>query len=434
MKKWLVAVLVILALLVLIAPGIVGRLAERNIEENIDWAERDSPGVDIRIEKFDRGWFTSEGTYRVVLDRGRFAEVSAEYQEATGNAELPSLIIHTELNHGPLPVDTLLPGLATTVSTFQVDPGNGQPFDVPGILASRVGLGGDSRSHLLLDPGSFEHDGATIEWQGVDMYIMSDPGPGSVSVEGEIKPWRIDAGDTTIDLAAMNISASQVRSEYGFSVGTVNMAMGRIEMQDDGVPFSIDSVEVTGRSGIEGGRVNAHSTFVIRTMTLPAVGPVSLDVEMSLDNADAASVKAISDAFQEAQSADDQEAALANLFPAIEDDLGVLFNKGFRVRVDKFDVSLPQGVVETKIDIAIPENDAGGSFNWSSALLQTTGKIDMRIPGAIFELAAMMNAQAGALLAMGILVPDGDDYVLNAEYAQGLFSVNGAPMPIPMPQ
>ena len=34
---------------------------------------------------------------------------------------------------------------------------------------------------------------------------------------------------------------------------------------------------------------------------------------------------------------------------------------------------------------------------------------------------------------MGLLVPDGDDYIMNAEYAQGLVNVNGAPMPIPMP-
>ncbi len=58
----------------------------------------------------------------------------------------------------------------------------------------------------------------------------------------------------------------------------------------------------------------------------------------------------------------------------------------------------------------------------------------MRIPGALYEMAAMMNEQAGALVAMGILVAEDDDYVLNAEYAQGLFNVNGAPMPIPMPQ
>jgi hypothetical protein len=45
----------------------------------------------------------------------------------------------------------------------------------------------------------------------------------------------------------------------------------------------------------------------------------------------------------------------------------------------------------------------------------------------------MMNPQAGSLVAMGFLVKDGEDYVMAAEYAQGLVNVNGAPMPLPIP-
>jgi len=434
MKKWLVAALVILALLVLIAPGIVGRLAERNIEENIDWAERDSPGVRIEIERFERGWFTSAGTYRVVLDGGRFAEVSEQYRDATGNADLPSLIISTELAHGPLPGGSLPPGLASTVSTFQVDPGNGQPFEIPGRLTSKVGLDGHSDSHLLLEPGTFQHEDATVEWQGVDMNIVSSPRSGSVDIEGEIKPWRIEGGESAINISGMDIKASQVRSDFGFNVGTVQIEMGRMELVDDGMPMSIDSVSLAGESSIDGDRVNAHSTFSINSMTVPAIGDVTLDLEFTLEGADAASANAIGDAIQDAQSADDPEVALANLYPSIEDELGVLFNSGFAVRLDKLDIALPQGVVATKIDLNIPESDSGDAFNWSTILLRMTAKIDMRIPGPIYEMAAMMNAQAGSLVAMGILVQDGEDYIMTAEYAQGLFNVNGAPMPIPMPQ
>ena len=125
MKRWLVVLLVTLALLVLIMPGIVGRLAERNIADNIEWAESESPAVNIETEAFDRGWFTSEGRHRIVLDAGQFREISEEYRLATGNAELPSLIIDTKLAHGPLPGGSLSPGLATSVSTFSIDPGNG---------------------------------------------------------------------------------------------------------------------------------------------------------------------------------------------------------------------------------------------------------------------------------------------------------------------
>ena len=256
----------------------------------------------------------------------------------------------------------------------------------------------------------------------------------TTKVEGEIKPWRIDAGDATVSLSAITIKADQARSDFGFNVGSVEMEMGRMEILDDGMPLSIDGIVLAGESSIDGDRVDAHSTFAMNAMTIPAVGEVSLDIEFALDGADAAAANAIGTAIQDAQAADDPEAALANLYPSIEGDLGTLFNKGFDMRLDKLDIVLPQGVVATKVELNVPENDSDDDFSWSTILLRMSGKIDMRIPGPIYQMAAMMNAQAGSLVAMGILVPDGDDYVMNAEYAQGLFSVNGAPMPIPLPQ
>ena len=67
MKRWLVVLLVVLAVLVLVSPGIVGRLAEKNLEDNIEWAESEAVGIDVQTESFDRGWFTSEGRHRVAL-------------------------------------------------------------------------------------------------------------------------------------------------------------------------------------------------------------------------------------------------------------------------------------------------------------------------------------------------------------------------------
>jgi uncharacterized protein YdgA (DUF945 family) len=169
-------------------------------------------------------------------------------------------------------------------------------------------------------------------------------------------------------------------------------------------------------------------------MTVPAIGTVDFDMKFALTGADAASAVTIGTAIQDAQGAADPEAALAGIYPEIEDDLAVLFQRGFSMQLETLDISLPQGVISSQLEIDVPETDDDAPFDWSSVMLRSTGKIDIRIPGAIYELAAMMNEQAGALVAMGILVQDGDDYVMNAEYAQGLFNVNGAPMPIPMPR
>ena len=58
---------------------------------------------------------------------------------------------------------------------------------------------------------------------------------------------------------------------------------------------------------------------------------------------------------------------------------------------------------------------------------------DLTIPSGLYEMMVAMNPQVNAAVAMGILRADGDNYVMEAQYKQGLLTVNGAPMPIPIP-
>jgi uncharacterized protein YdgA (DUF945 family) len=168
-------------------------------------------------------------------------------------------------------------------------------------------------------------------------------------------------------------------------------------------------------------------------IVVPGLGDMNFVLDLALNRIDAASLQVIAAAFRETQGAADPEAALAEIFPRIEGDLQKIVTSGAEIRIDQLDVTLPQGKVTSKILVDIPEGDAAADFNWSSVLLAMTASADIRLPAALFEFVQTMNPQAAALVAMGILLKDGDDYVMNAEYAQGLLSVNGAPMPIPMP-
>ncbi len=171
MKRWLVVLLVVLAVIVLVSPGIVGRMAEKNLEENLKWAENESGSIEFQTESFERGWFTSEGRHRVVLSGASFSTAMRTYQNKTGNEDLPSLVIDTHLDHGLVPVaslgresGSLMPGLASTVSTFQLDPGNGELVPLPGSLYSNVSLTGASDSRFLLEAGDFQGDEVQLEF------------------------------------------------------------------------------------------------------------------------------------------------------------------------------------------------------------------------------------------------------------------------------
>ena len=442
MKRWLVVLLVVVAVVVLVSPGIIGRIAEKNLEENIMWAESESAGIEIRTESFDRGWFTSVGRHRVVLNSASFGTALKSYRNKSGNKDLPSLIIDTRLDHGLVPISSLgresgslLPGLASTVSTFQLDPGNGELVPLPGSLFTNVALSGASDSRYLLEAGEFREDEVQVEWQGANIAVQMDWSTGAIVVDGRIEPITFTDEKDTVHFGAIAIVADQVKSDYGFNVGNAEFSMASFVVESAGAPATVGKISIATNADIDDARLNIGSRVAVDEIVVPGMGDMNFVLDLDLNRIDAASLQVIAAAFRETQGAADPEAALAEMFPRIEGDLQKIVTSGAEIRIDQLDVTLPQGSreVTSKILVDIPEGDAAADFNWSSVLLAMTASADIRLPVALFEFVQTMNPQAAALVAMGILLRDGDDYVMIAEYAQGLLSVNGAPMPIPMP-
>jgi len=375
-KRWLVALLVILAVVVLISPGIVGRLAEKSLDENIEWVTSENPAVSIVTERFDRGWFTSDGRHRVVFSSGAFHDAAILPGSDTSSADLPALIINTRIDHGLVPVSSLsresgslMPALANTISTFQIDPGTGELIAIPGKLYSNIRVSGSSESRFVLESGSFGKDGLDATWQGADLIVVTNPASGNVSVAASIEPSRLS--------------------------GT--------------------------------------STISIQEVVAPGLGEFALTMDVSLQGLHAKSLGVITAALRNAQEDGNREAALQAIYPQIEDDVQKLVAAGAEIRVDRFDLTLPQGMVSTTLRVEFAEMDEDAKFSWSSVLLKMTASMNLRVSVELYEFAKMMNPEAETLIAMGILKRDGDDYVMAAKYAQGLLNVNGAPMPIPMP-
>jgi uncharacterized protein YdgA (DUF945 family) len=439
-KRWLVVLLVLLAVIILVSPGIVGRIAEKNLEENIEWAESEAGAIEFRTESFDRGWFTSVGRHRLLISETAFSEAARHYREHSGNEELPSLIIDTRLDHGLVPIaslgreaGTLSPGLANTVSTFQLDPGNGELVPLPGKLYSNVDLSGASDSRYLLEAGDLELQGVRMEWQGADVRLHTDWSDGVFSSRGRIDPLTVSDGTDIIRLGTISIVADQVRSDYGFNVGTAEFTMESMQLESPGSRMTVGNMSFASEAGIEDARLNVGTTTSIDEITIPGVGAIDFDFDLGLYRLDAASVQVVAAAFKEAQRSADPQTALAEMFPRIESDLQNIVTSGAEMRIDQLDVQFPQGTLSTKLAVDIPEGDPGVDFSWSSVLLAMTATADVRMPAELFEYVQMMNPQAGSLVTMGIFQRDDDEYVMNAEYAQGLLNVNGAPMPIPMP-
>ena len=92
MKKGVIVVLVVLAALILVSPAIVGRLAEKSMDENLNWAASESGELKVSSEQFERGWFSSEGRHRIEISDGHLMNALTTAGGGVDAGDLPCLL------------------------------------------------------------------------------------------------------------------------------------------------------------------------------------------------------------------------------------------------------------------------------------------------------------------------------------------------------
>lgn len=431
MKRWIVILLVVAAVLLFISPGIVGHLAERNLQRNIDWAESEAPEVRVRTERFDRGWFSSEGRHRVSLSG---APLMGQRNVAA------SIIIETHVDHGLVPFTSmsrdggsLEPGLAQAISTFQLETGDGEIIDLPGKAYSRIGLSGVTGVRYLLEKGSHDSARQQAQWDGADVALTIDPADHTLTVEGIIQALSFSSDGDTGFVGPIELRGSDHRTDYGFSIGDIDLSTGAARFTGaDGSAGGFEEFRLEGQTRLENGQVNASYTMNIGGLSAPMLGQVGMNIAVSADGLDAQSVGRISTAIRDAEASANPQQAMSDIYPLIEKDLQALLAAGGSVNIDRFDVSLPQGEITSRIKVAIDASDPAAAFSWPALALLLRASAEISMPEMLVDMMLAMNPQADAIRQMGLLRKNGDAYELQAEIAQGLLTVNGAPFPIPL--
>ena len=140
--------------------------------------------------------------------------------------------------------------------------------------------------------------------------------------------------------------------------------------------------------------------------------------------ADAAAVGQISDVLDRAETYGSDDA----LWLALEDDLRVLFARGFELRIERLDVAMPPGTIAATLDVEVEPTDID-RFVMTSLLLAVDAELNLSVPVDLYDYAATLDPQVNAAVGTGFLRREGDEYRMRAEFRNGLLTVNGAPMP-----
>lgn len=435
MKKSVLVLILLAVLIIIVSPGIVGKLAEETVGENLNWAAEQSGELVVTSEGFDRGWFSSEGQHRVEIADGSLRTAMTTAAGGGIDTSLPVLLINTHIDHGLIPVSSmgreegsLAPGLGSAVSTVAIDIGDGEQIDLPGAIYSKIGLTGDLDSHYVVEAGSQMADGGEVTWQASTINVTSNPKTGSVKFEGDVGAMTFGNDQQTVSIDGLNFVGQQAPSSYGFNVGSVELEVGALTSDAGGMSAGgMQGLSIKASSSVDDGVAAAAMRMEMNGQTIPGFGDISVNADIGFSDLDAAALGALTQRLEGLGDALDPD----RIIMAAEEEFKGLFAAGLGVGVQQLDIALPMGTVEMKMTIEVPESDRA-AFEWSSLLLDTVASLDVRVPEALVQLASSMNPQTGAIIGMGYLKKEGDIYIMDADLKQGLLTINGAPIPIPM--
>jgi len=434
-KKGFVAVLVVLAIVVLISPAIVGRLAEETMSENIEWAVRESGEVSMSTESFSRGWFSSEGRHRFELQDGDLLLAAESLLGPLQAGELPVLIVDTKIDHGLIPVSSmsrekgsLAPGLGSAISRVSIELPDGEIIEIPGTIYSEIGLVGELRSTYELESGSSADGNTTATWSATNINIKTDPRTGEAAFDGNVGSLSIGGTAETMSLDQLTFEGQQQPTKFGLAVGEVAVELTGLSVTEGGIKIgSIETMSVNARSELDGSDFNAIAAASSVIHSVPQIGDVAIDLVFNMEGADAAALGRVQHALENAGSSPDPMAS----FNAMEQDVMQLFASGFAFNFERLDITLPSGTVAARMLFDFGEEDPA-TFDWTTLLLSTEASIDLSIPDEVVQALVQTEPNIAMAIGGGYLVKRGDVYELEAELKKGLLTINGAPIPIPL--
>lgn len=434
MKKGFVALLLVLALVVLISPGIIGRLAENSVDDSLDWAVSDSSDILVTTTGFERSWFTSAGQHRIELLPGDLYYTLLAAFASAATDTLPVLIIDTHLDHGLIPVSSmarengsLMPGLGSAISTLAIELADGSVLPVPGTLFSRVGLTGELQSRFVLEPGGIEADGVKLDWGETEFLFTTNPNSGSVGVVGALDSLAIESADETMIVDKLEVDVDLAATSFGFMVGPAKITLDSLAIVSAEEATTAGPLYLESDSSIEDGRLNADVTFRIENAPVPTGGSGGMELVMRLEEVDAEALGKLKRSIEAMPTGAVDAAARMDM----ETELMRVLASGMKLHFDQLDVSTPMGQFTSRLSavVAASEDD---DYTWASALMVLDASAEFSFPEALVDLAIQFNPDLSAAIGMGFLRKRDDFYVMEAAFKQGLLTVNGAPMPVPL--
>ncbi len=420
MRKTLRVVGIVAALAFLVAPAVVGFVAEHRLRTLVAQAGSED-GTGPALTAYDRGWFGARSSFSVPLTGPLSERLARWLGDAPGDPV--TLLVDSDIRHGPVAgMNAAGVSVATAESRLRLQRGD-DVVPIPGIVHSRLNGSGRLTLRYVSGPGFWTAaDASTLEWTSAD--IQGEfPASGRFVATCHLDGLSLAGAAGTLAAGALTLEADAHRTRFGFWAGRARLATPLLLAATDEASFSAKDVELVSDQRVAGDVTNYRLTMAAGSIGGRDWNGVDARAKLRIDGIDAR-------AFGQLVAQGAEPSGVPGLA-----DLTALLVPGASVTLETLNLPTAHGAVLADFGITLPqgstETDAAGIAYLLT--MEGQGRIEMprQLAYALSRRDERFRDTLNRLLRLRMLRPVAGNYLLEAAYGGGLLTVNGFPVPLP---
>jgi len=426
LKKLFFGVVLVCGGLIIGLPGAVGFVAERQHDQFV--RELNVHGNQLAEENYERGWFSSRTRFRYRIEDERLRELAATVtQEPEGT---PELLVDSEIYHGPVPAlsggfDRAALAWTDVDSSLSLRAPSGVEISLPGELQSRVEADGSTRFNYHAGAESRSiGNGLMLTWDDAEIDIALGRGKDSVSVNGNIGTIELTDTQVAMRVGPTVVKSTQERSKNELWAGDVLIRIGAVTTPE------LAANDLTLETRVRESSGQATYAIELKANNLQGAGFAgdNAHVDIFAQRLDAAAlgrlIQLMSQYSDKGQIPSSQRDAL----------LRQLIAAGPEINLRTFKIPMPDSDIEGDALISV---SPGTGFTLAELARGAEGKARFLMPKEMIRQILQNGSPEvrnaiDTMMRFQILKSDGQRYRIEAEYAGGLLTVNGFPVPVPV--
>lgn len=411
--------------LVCLAPAAIGRLAESRQQFLIDSLADNIAGADLITDQYETGWITSRSIHRLRLDDPAYVNAARELTGIPNLEESPELVIRSRIAHGPWPLLEGRPGLARVHSEVAFLVGQDE-IAIPGVAITDIGLDASGVT-VFQSPGmetTVESGSAFIRWHPTELRISFDRQVRNLDSLGTIGELEFLGSNGEIRFGPVRVDGRSTYTTHGFWSGESRLNVAAFSMTGiDGASFLAEGLDLDLAVLPDGDLVDHRYDVTVSRFSSPRVENGQLHLAGAIERLDATALGRLLAMRTEARWPNDRQSWSG------------VFSAASRFRLQEFLMEADGERARLEFECHLGDAiDAGAGPGELLRALQGQGTVELS-EGLLPMMIGNGNDPAAveSLVAIGYLRRIEDGLVAEVRLGGGLMTINGLPIPLPLP-